>query len=89
MVEIHEESTTRHDGSSQSSGSSPSGDSPSATHSHMRGQSTLAVCTEYSSLLFMILQMIVRSLSNSFLIMVNSNYVKILAQSMMYRKLVG
>ncbi|VDO27115.1 membrane protein - rat, putative [Brugia malayi] len=42
MVEIHEESTTRHDGSSPPSSSSPSGDSPSTTHSYVRGQSTLA-----------------------------------------------
>ncbi|CAG9530606.1 unnamed protein product [Cercopithifilaria johnstoni] len=42
MVEIHEESTTRYNGSSPPSGSSPSGDSSSATNSHWRGQSTLA-----------------------------------------------
>ncbi|VDK62108.1 unnamed protein product [Onchocerca ochengi] len=43
MVEIHEESTIRHDGSSPSSGSSPTRDSPSATYSHnVRGHSTLA-----------------------------------------------
>ncbi|KAM3723703.1 Transmembrane protein [Dirofilaria immitis] len=42
MVEIHEESTTRHNGSSFSSGSSSSGDNPSATYSHnLRRQSTL------------------------------------------------
>ncbi|EJW88542.1 hypothetical protein WUBG_00555 [Wuchereria bancrofti] len=40
MVEIHEESTTRHDGSSPPSSSSPSGESSSA-HSYVRGQSTL------------------------------------------------
>ncbi|MCP9259343.1 Transmembrane protein 33 [Dirofilaria immitis] len=45
MVEIHEESTTRHNGSSFSSGSSSSGDNPSATYSHnLRRQSTL-VCS--------------------------------------------
>lgn len=52
MVEIHEESSTRHDGSSPPSGSSPSGDSSSMTNSYWRGQSTLAVCAEYSSRYF-------------------------------------
>ncbi|VDK73207.1 unnamed protein product [Litomosoides sigmodontis] len=41
MVEIHEESTTRHDGSSPQPGNSPSGDSPSAANTNWRGQSTL------------------------------------------------